>query len=913
MDSASSTAARQLPVGRVAFLFTDLEGSTRQWEVEPELMHRAVARHDQLMVESIGRWNGTVFATAGDSFAAAFPSAVDAVTAALEMQRMLADEPWPAPIEIKARMAVHVGTANVRDGNYFGSAVNRTARIMATGHGGQLLLSDDARSDCPEVAVADLGIHHLKDLSTPEHVWQVTVDGIDVEFPPLKSLDRKRANLPIQLSGFVGRSREIADVLRLLDVHRLVTLRGLGGIGKTRLSLQIAAEASGQLADAVHFVPLSPLTDDASLPFYVLKAFGLTQPTGQTPAETVAASVGSTSCLVVFDNCEHLDGAVPELAVELLGACPNLRILATSREALGVAGEQVYAIHALPTGTRDSPADQMFIGRAQAANSTIDLGGAREAVVSRICSRLDGIPLAIELAAARVRSMPPEEIEQHLDERFRLLRSTKGFDERHRVLYDTLEWSFQHLDPELQNLLGRLSVFAGKFDAADALGVVGDADDDLLTISDRLDELVDHSLIIVDTSTDHAEYRLLDTVRDFGDAALGDEREALHDRHAEHFARLSRDLYEQMLSPHEAQAVQRRNRAHDNIRAAYLRGRAQRRVDLVADIVARAALDVMFHARIEAAVWATDAVEHLDLSSLGVADRCCLYQTAACLDMAEGHVERARDLIALAEVLSHELATDELPPDLVGGSSVCFFLGLLAEGDAIAERLGNRLGTGEPSITLAMTIITRSCIHGYWNRPDSARQLAETALEMLGTDDVPTWRTLAEWQISRYSGLDPIELSDRVSRYRHRFVAVNNAFLAATAARQLVGLASARATAQSQALADAVQGMATTSMADPREAIGWMMQSAILLLRSGHYGPALAILGWEQRNRITPVHPDQVDAIELLMPAARDELGLEQLQAGSDELASADLRAAIDFTSAALLEAWRTTSVVGAA
>jgi class 3 adenylate cyclase len=196
MDSASSTAGRQLPLGRVAFLFTDLEGSTRQWEVEPELMHHAVARHDQLMVDSIGRWNGSVFATAGDSFAAVFPTALDAVSAALEVQRTLADEQWPAPIEIKARMAVHVGTANVRDGNYFGSAVNRTARIMATGHGGQLLLSDDAHNECPDIGVVDLGIHHLKDLSTPEHVWQVCADGLEAEFPPLKSLDRKRAHLP---------------------------------------------------------------------------------------------------------------------------------------------------------------------------------------------------------------------------------------------------------------------------------------------------------------------------------------------------------------------------------------------------------------------------------------------------------------------------------------------------------------------------------------------------------------------------------------------------------------------------------------------------------------------------------------------------------------------------------------------
>jgi predicted ATPase len=791
----------------------------------------------------------------------------------------------------------------MRGGNYFGSVVNRTARIIATGHGGQVLLSDEARTACPEADVVDLGIHYLKDLSAPEHVWQVLIEGLTNDFPALRSLDRVRANLPTQLSGFVGRSQEIADVLELLESNRLVTLRGLGGIGKTRLSLQVAAESVGQSVDMVRFVALSPLADNASLPFHVLQTFGLSQPAGQTPAETIATSIGSSATLIVFDNCEHLDGAVPELTLELLGACPNLRVLATSRTALGVAGERVYAIEALPTGTNESPAEQIFIARAQAANASIDFGGDREAVVSRICRRLDGIPLAIELAAARVRSMPPEEIERHLDERFRLLRSTKGFDQRHRVLYDTLEWSYQHLEPDFQSLLRRLSVFAGQFTAADACHVVGDDDNDLLTISDQLDELVDHSLVIVDVSGEVAEYRLLETVREFGATALGDERDPLHAHHAQHYARLARRLFDQMLSPGEGAAVQQRNRVHDDIRAAYMWSRLHERVDLIADLVARGAIDVMMHGRIEVALWATEAVDHLDLSSLTTADRCCLYQTAACLEMNEGRADRARHLVDRAEVLSHELAPEEIPPDLVGGSSVCFFLGQLSEGDAIAERLSARLSEIGPSTALALTIISRSAIHGYSNRPQTALEFAQSALTMLSDDDVPTWRTLAEWQVARYSDLDPIELSDRVARYRDRFLHVGNSFLAATAARQLVGLESARESAQSQALADAVEGMAKLSMADPREAIGWMMQSAILLLRAGHHRPALTILGWEQRNRLTPVHPDQLAAIERLLPTAHEVLDDGLLAEATAALASGTLRDAVDFTSAALVEA----------
>ncbi len=889
-------------------LFTDLEGSTRQWDAQPELMHLAVSRHDELMVDSIERWAGVVFSTAGDSFAAAFAGAADAVAAATEIQRLIADEPWPRPITIKARMAIHIGFANLRDGNYFGSTVNRAARIMATGHGGQLLLSDDAHSECPEVDVADLGLHYLKDLSAPEHVWQVVIDGLGNEFPPLRSLDRMRANLPIQLSGFVGRDGEITDVLKLLESNRLVTLRGLGGIGKTRLSLQIAAEAVGQSVESVRFVALSPLADSASLPFHVLKSLGLSQPTGQTPTETIASSIGGSSTLIVFDNCEHLNGAVPGLAAELLGACPNLRVLATSRAALGLAGERVYAIEALPTGTHDSPAEQMFIARAQAANATIDFGGEREAVVSRICRRLDGIPLAIELAAARVRSMPPEEIERHLDERFRLLRSTKGFDERHRVLYDTLEWSYQHLDPALQALLRQLSVFAGHFTSADVLDLVGADSLDALTISDQLDELVDHSLVIADVSADVAQYRLLDTVREFGSAAMGDQRGALHEAHAQHYAHLSRQLYEEMLSPREGAAVRHRNRAHDDIRAAYVWNRDHGRVDLVIDIVSHAAIDVMMHGRIEVAVWATEAINHLDLSSVTIADRCCLFQTSACLELNEGRIERARELLGRAETSSLELSPEQIPADLVGGSSLCFFLGLLADGDAIAERLSDRLEPLGPSVVRAMTMLVRSAIHGYLNQPQSAREFAATALAMLPDHEVPTWRTLAEWQVDRYSNLDPMELSERVKVYRDRFLAVRNSFLADAASRQLVGLHSARASAQSQAMVDAVEAMAELSLADPREAIGWMMQSAVLLLRAGWHAQALGVLGWEQRNRMTPVHPDQIAAIDRLMPAVRATLDEDAVAAATDALASSTLREALDFTKAALTDASRSDS-----
>ena len=713
-------------------------------------------------------------------------------------------------------MAVHVGVANLRGTNYFGSVVNRTARIMATGHGGQLLLSDDARNESSDVEVADLGVHYLKDLSAPEHVWQVLIDGLESEFPPLRSLDRRQANLPMQLSGFVGRSREIDDVLELLESNRLVTLRGLGGIGKTRLSLQIAAEAVGQSVDMVRFVALSPLADSASLSFHVLKTLGLSQPAGQTPVDTIATSIGSSSTLMVLDNCEHLDGAVPTLAVELLAACPNLRVLATSRNALGVAGEQVYAIEALPTGTNDSPAEQIFIARAQAANASIDFSGDREAVVSRICRRLDGIPLAIELAAARVRSMPPEEIERHLDERFRLLRSTKGFDERHRVLYDTLEWSYQHLEPDLQVLLRRLSVFAGLFTAADVLDVVGDDDHDLLLISDQLDELVDHSLVIADVSGEVAEYRLLDTVREFGAAALGEQREPLRARHAQYYAALSRRLFEQMLSPLEGTAVQHRNRVHDDIRAAYMWSRAHGRVDLVADIVARAAIDV-HDARPDRGRGVGERGRRATRSvrRWAIADRCCLYQTAACLEINEGRAERARDLVGRAEELSLELAPDEL-----ADGSRRWQLGVLLPRPARRRRRHSRTSCYSTQHDRALRGARHhdhqslghprlpepagSCARVRPDRADDARRRRRT--------DVADPRRMAGRPLLRSRSSRTLGTSARAPG---SLPAGSQRIPGGHGDAPTVGLESARATAQSQAMAGAIEAIGKLSMADP--------------------------------------------------------------------------------------------------
>ena len=523
-----------LPDGTVTFLLTDVEGSTALWERSSEAMQAALARHDAIMADVVGRHNGIVVKSRGegDSIFAVFGLARDAVAAAAELQRTLQTEPWPTETQLRVRMALHTGEAELRDGDYFGSVVNRAARLRAVAYGGQILLSQATEQLVQDHLAADLGLydlgeHRLRNLERPERIFQLTAPDLPRESRPLLTLDTLPNNLPTQLTSFVGREREIAEVRALLSTVRLLTLVGSGGAGKTRLSLQVAAGLVDRYPDGVWLVELAALADPTLVPQTVAAALGVRDPGARSLTAVLAEHLQSKQILLVLDNCEHLVGACAELADALLHASPGLRILATSREALGIAGETTWRVPSLllpdprqlPTADRllAFEAVRLFIERAVAAAPGFTITNANAPAVVQICQRLDGIPLAIELAAVRVKVLTPEQIAARLDDRFRLLTAgSRTALPRQQTLRALVDWSHELLTEPERLLFRRLSVFAGGWtlEAAEAV-CADDASSgaqqalDAFEILDLLALLVDKSLVLTDEHRGATRSRLI--------------------------------------------------------------------------------------------------------------------------------------------------------------------------------------------------------------------------------------------------------------------------------------------------------------------------------------------------------------------------------------------------------------------
>ena len=462
----------ELPTGTVTFLFTDVEGSTRLWEEHPEAMKAALARHDELVREAIESRRGHVVKTTGDGFHAAFGTAHDAVDAAVAAQLALRTEAWDLTGPVLVRMGLHTCEADLRDGDYYGSAVNRAARLMATAHGGQIVLSLATSELAREASVEllDLGEHRLPDLARPERVFQVVHQDLRTDFPALRSLDAFPSNLPLQLTAFVGREDELAEIAAALSSARVVTLTGIGGVGKTRAALQAAARMLAQYRDGAWLCELAPVGDPDAVVEVVASALGVVAGLGHTVDDSLLDFLRSKQILLVLDNCEHLLDSVTDLVDRVVRACPAVTVLATSREGLALAGERIIALRSLgvpdldATGGAAAAADavRLFVERAHDARSGFALHDDNAAAIVQICRRLDGIPLAIELAAARVQAMSPQEIATRLDDQFRLLRGgTRGAVERHQTLRRTIDWSYDLLSVDERLVLDRLSVFAG--------------------------------------------------------------------------------------------------------------------------------------------------------------------------------------------------------------------------------------------------------------------------------------------------------------------------------------------------------------------------------------------------------------------------------------------------------------------
>lgn len=558
-EQATAVSVFAVPAGTVTFLLTDVEGSTRLWEQAPAAMPQAIARHYEILDEAIARHGGVrpVEQGEGDSVVAAFTRARDAVAAALDAQRALIAEDWPPGAELGVRMALHTGDAQLRDeGNYFGAAVNRCARLRAIAHGGQLLLSgataELVADHLPDGAeLVNLGVHRLRDLGRAERVFALGHCDLPGGVPPPRSLDQLPNNLPVQVTSFVGRGRELAELTGLLASTRLLTLTGPGGCGKTRLALQLAADTLDRYPGGAWWLELAPLTDPALIESALATAVGVRALPGQTPLEAAVTHLAADRALVLLDNCEHVLEPCVRIADAVLCGCADVTVVATSREPLGVGGETTWRVPSLslppertlqaPRSLGHSDAVGLFIERAVKVRPNFAVTNDTAPHVAQICHDLGGIPLAIELAAARVRVLSVERIAAGLADRFRLLTGgARGALPRLQTLRASVDWSHALLDDSERTVLRRLGVFHGGFTLDACEEVCADDDLDRYAVLDLLTSLVDKSLVLVEERESLSRYALLETVRQYALDRLAEvgETDRLRDRHARAFVAL---------------------------------------------------------------------------------------------------------------------------------------------------------------------------------------------------------------------------------------------------------------------------------------------------------------------------------------------------------------------------------------
>ncbi len=581
----------QIPSGTITLLFTDIEGSTRLWEAEPEAMTKALRRHDEIVRSAIEQPGGYVFKTIGDAFCAAFSTAESAIEAVLAAQRALTGQRWPTSQPLKVRMALHSGACEERDNDYFGPAVNRVARLESVAHGGQVLVSGTtaellSQSLPEDVRLRDLGPHRLKDLGRPEQVFQLEAPFLEADFPPLASLDNPDLpnNLPGQLSAFVGREQELAAVRSLVASSRQVTQTGPGGSGKTRLALQAAAELLDSAGDGVWFAELAMVTDDDHVPGAVGAALGLPDRSGQSALDSVLEVLIDQDVVLVLDNCEHVIEAAAGFCEQIIRYCPGVRFLATSREPLGIEGERVYRVPQMSLPPRDAismaeltgcDSVKLFVERARSHDLGFVLDDTAAPLVATICRRLDGIPLALELAAARLSSMSLRHLSERLDQRFRLLTggSRKALP-RQQTLQATVDWSFELLSPAERETMRRLSVFAGSFELEAAEAICTAEGIDTIDVLDLLGSLVDKSLVLAERLAETLRYRLLETVRQYAaqelfKAAGEAELTRIRDRHAHFYLRVAEEAGPALTGHRQGYWLRRLDAEWDNLRAAF--------------------------------------------------------------------------------------------------------------------------------------------------------------------------------------------------------------------------------------------------------------------------------------------------------------------------------------------------------
>ena len=612
------------PSGVVTFLFTDVEGSTGRWETDAEEMRVALAAHDEVLGKAIEAHGGWLFKHTGDGVCAAFASPTSAVDAAVAAQRAL---------ELPVRMGLATGEAELRGADYFGAVLNRAARVMAAGHGGQILLAESTAGLLTGVDLLDLGPRRLRDVSAPVGMFQVRAPGLRTEFPSLRALDTSPGNLRPAASSFIGRESELDEVQAEVKAHRLVTLTGVGGVGKTRLALEVASRLAGEFPDGVWFFELAAVTDPAAVPDAVAAVLGITQQPGTTLADVVATAQEGRRRLLIFDNCEHLRDAAADLIETILAHSSTVTILATSREGLGLADEQLWPVPSLDFGAgTDSAAVALFVERAHSVVPGFSVAQADEAsAVTEICRRLDGIPLAIELAASRMASMTANELRNRLDQRFRLLVGSRRGLERHQTLRHAVQWSYDHLDDAEKDLLERCSVFTGGFDLESACAVSGSKYVDDLVVLDLVDALVRKSLVVADRFLGRTRFSMLETIRQFAEEQLVASGVATEVRtaHARYFAGREADILALWDSPRQREAYSWFTVELPNLRTAFRWAADQGDLDIAAALATYATFLGHLVNNYELIAWAEEliepvrAVDHPRLAALYVMASLC--------------------------------------------------------------------------------------------------------------------------------------------------------------------------------------------------------------------------------------------------------------------------------------------------
>ncbi|OBH40397.1 cyclase [Mycobacterium mantenii] len=712
-----NVSAVPTPSGVVTFLFTDIEGSTRRWESDADNMRAALFTHDAVLRSAIESHGGFLFKHTGDGVCAAFSSPRAAVDAAVAAQLAL---------ELPVRMGLATGEAELRAGDYFGAVLNRAARVMAAGHGGQILLAESTAGLLGGVGLVDLGPRRLRDVPMPVGVFQVHAPGLRADFPPLRALDASPGNLRPATTSLIGRESEVAEVQAAVKAHRLVTLTGVGGVGKTRLALEVAARLAGEFPDGVWVFELAAVTDPAAVPDAVAAVLGITQQPGETVSESVAAALEDRVCLLVIDNCEHILDAAADLVEAVLERSATVRVLATSREGLGAADEQIWRVLSLDVSAGfQSAAVSLLIERAQsvASDFSVDRPAEVDAVVE-ICRRLDGIPLAVELAASRMASMSASEVSSRLDHRFRLLVGSRRGLARHQTLRHAVAWSYDLLDDAEKSLLERCSVFAGGFDLESARAVAGFKDHDDYATLEVLDALVRKSLLIADRSKGRTRYSMLETIRQFAEEQLVAHGAAVEVRvaHARYFAAKDADIMTLWDSPEQRYAYDWFTTELANLRTAFRWAADDGDLDAAAAIVTLSGLFGVLLENLEAVAWAEElfesaqAVGHPRLVSVcSIASLCYM-------------LGRIDDALAYSEAgrAAMERGVGGVP---IGLSEL--WLGAvysaIGEADKYADFYRNHLTRCRDTYGLARICVAISLANG--GRPDEARSVATGMIE----------------------------------------------------------------------------------------------------------------------------------------------------------------------------------------